>query len=150
MSLGACVFEKQSVLFASGQLPAEESPEAIVKVGAPSDEDGAGFNGVLLRFRFAAVEGEGDTDTGAIITMRRSFDGVATDDAYIDQFAIPAVNIGEYPNVWYQTVVYPAFPGESGLPPCGYAIQPYLDAEGGNRAVMFQIHYRRWRWKLGL
>lgn len=145
--LVGCVFEKTSVLHAVGS---PVGPAGIVNVGGPSENDGAGFDGILWRFRFETEEGVGTVDTGIIITMYRSFDGVTVDDQHFDQFAIAAANIGEYPNTWVQTAMYPAVPGESGLPACGYAVQPHLVTDGGDRTIVFSLIRRRWRWKAGL
>lgn len=149
--LGACVFEKQYGGFGSGVIlaPGTNFDSNILKVGAPSDEDGAAFDGVLVRFWLYGFGGT--ADSGVTITVYRSFDGVNVDDAALEQIAIAAANIGEYPAQWYQTMTYPTVPRESGRPACGYAMRMNIAHDDvGDRVIIWSMRRRRWRWKVGL
>lgn len=143
--LAGCVFEKQEITIGSGAiatLPGTNT--AIIKVGGASDEDGQGFHGIALNFYMAV---SGGSVVSVALNMQRSFDGVVADDQEFQlvNFLGGDVAIGN----WYQTVMYPAVPGDSGLPGCGYAMRVNL-IKIGDRTVTATVKARRWRWKVGL
>lgn len=151
--LGARVFEKQYLLIGGGQnetvpdSPGENT--SILKVGAPSDEDGAGFDGICVTVAFVVRELGAETDSDIVVTAFRSFDGVTVDDASFDQFTILTAEMTEF-SVWVKTVMYPVAPRDSGQLSCGYAMRVNLVRDSGDRTVYYNVYRRRWRWKAGL
>lgn len=142
--LVGCVFEKQEITIGSGVIATSPGTNmSIIKVGGASDEDGQGFHGIVLNF-FMAVSG--GSALSVALNMQRSFDGVTADDQEFQlvNFLGGGVGIGN----WYQTVMYPAVPADSGLPGCGYAMRVNL-IKIGDRTVTATVKARRWRYLFG-
>jgi hypothetical protein len=157
--LGAPVFESQIQFLGGSTLVAAPGIGAgIIELATPVYNPArlplrqAGpFAGVQVTFELKPTGGT--VDTGAVITVYRSFDGndASVDDAPLQQITIAAADIGESPAIWYQTVMYPAVPGDSALPSCGHGLGFNIAHDGaGDRNVRLNTWYRRWRWKAGL
>lgn len=145
--LFGCVFETE--LHIGGPAVLTVAPGvtfSTLSVGAPTAGFGPGFDGVALTFKF--VGSGGTADSGALISLYRSFDGTVVDDSTFDQITVAAANINE--GTWYQTAIYPTVPGESGAPACGYGLVMNFTKQGGDRSILFDVWRRRWRWKAGL